>query len=111
MNVCTDHVRFPKESQLNFSNSPTKLVKQLTEVIIKVDLLGDGSGRDDGQHVGDDHIDLLVFFGLPHRQADSLSVFCVSSPSVDQRRVEPVDIVVFIQKYETLMRLDGYLVQ
>lgn len=91
---------------MNFSSSPTKLDLIFTEVVVEVNELRDRSGWNNWKNVCDDCIDFLTFFGFSNSQTDSLSVFSISSSSINQRGMESMNVIMFIQKSETWISIE-----
>lgn len=83
---------------------PNCIETEITKLVVEVDLLGDGSGRDDGQDVGDEQVHFLALLGLAHGQADALAVLRVAPAPVDQGRMEAVHVVVVSLQHEPYMR-------
>lgn len=73
-------------------------------IVEKVDLLRNGSRWNDWQNVCDEQVHFLSIFSLSHSQTDPLTVFGVTPSSVDKWWVESVNIVVFAQKCEALIK-------
>ena len=73
-------------------------------IIEEIDLLRDGSGWDDWQNVCNQQVNFLSVFRLSYSQTNALSIFGISSSTVDKWRMESVNVVVFSQESKTLIR-------
>lgn len=88
-------------SQLNVIISPTKIKLKSTMVVEEVNLLRNGSCWNNWQNVSDQQVNFLPVLGLSDSQTYSLTVFSVTSSSVDKWWVESVYVIVFAQECET----------
>ncbi len=73
-------------------------------IVEKVYLLGNGSCWNDWQNVCDQQIHFLPIFSLSNSKTDSLSIFGVTSSSVDKWWMESVNIVMLSQKCEASIK-------
>lgn len=73
-------------------------------IVEKVYLLGNGSCWNDWQDVCDQQVHFLSIFSLSNPKTDPLSIFSVTSSSVDKWWMESVNIVMLSQKCETSIK-------